>query len=190
MKRILIFAAAAILFAAAPVYAYDEPVPEAAEEPIDPNEESADYVFTFYAEDGEYIAVYYDKETGGFMGSEISVNLLDPVFPELNGGTGVYYSSAEDIPIKNSEIVETVGEDGDPWRKFYVLSADMNDPYAYYAGHEVYENNTGGENGYFTTSPVSGNTSLSALSAAAACALGVSLFTSKKREYGRKNCKK
>lgn len=190
MKKMILSAAAAaaLTLTGISVYAEEEAIPEEVygEYAAEVTDET---VYRFNTEDREEVIMYF-SQSGEYMGCEISVNDVEPFFPESDSPSGIYYSSAEDIPLKDGEIVETVGADGDPWRKFYVLSADMNDPYAYYAGHEVYKENTGGENGYLTNSPVSGNTSLSALSAAAACALGVSLFTSKKREYGRKNCKK
>lgn len=126
------------------VYADEEDIPEAVEEIVDENETVYEPVYTIKTEDREEINLYFSWEDE-YLGSEISINVLDPYFPDLDGQSGEYYSSADNIPLSENEILETAEfeyKDKEGYdvkgRKFYILSIDPDDPDARYAGHEVF----------------------------------------------------
>lgn len=127
------------------VYADEEDIPEAVEELVDENEmEINEKIYTIKTEDREEVNLYFSW-ADEYMGSEISINVLDPYFPDLDGQSGEYYSSADNIPLSENEILETAefeytNKDGITvkGRKFYILSIDPDDPDARYAGHEVF----------------------------------------------------
>lgn len=127
------------------VYADEEDIPEAVEEIVDENEiEINDPVYTINTEDREEVCLYFSQE-GEYTGSMISINVLEPYFPDGDGKSEKYYSSEDDIPLSENEILETAefeytNKDGITvtGRKFYILSIDPDDPDARYAGHEVF----------------------------------------------------
>lgn len=115
------------------------------EEIVDPNEPveeaTADEAFYVTAEDGVdgYILMYPDGETFGYeIGTSEPADIYD--FPEYQGGTGTYYSSAEEIPLGENQVLceieysaylENVG-----WslgKKFYIV--DYENKTLTYAGH-------------------------------------------------------
>lgn len=168
------------------------------------NESDYDVNVPIEAEDGTkgYALIYDDGSPAGYE-LELSEPENELDFPELNGGTGEYYSKAEDIPLgKNEQLAEIdfsiSCDDGSVvcGRKFYVIFADRDHPensFIRYAGHDITDRyapsvreNSDTEEGGYTHAPDTGNASL-ALSAAV---ISLAAMTVSGRQKNRKKSEK
>lgn len=164
MKRFLCIPAVTLLFFAL------TPIKAAAISPGGCIDDASEYsyleILPLKTEDGETINLCYDEN--GEYTSWYSDNAAQPEnetdFPEYKGGTGEYYTSAEDIPLSEGEQLITADFDTETMygRKYYIITPDWDNANAVYAGHEVAPK---------TNSPETGNTPAITCTAAAAAAI-------------------